>query len=146
MTNKVESIVASITAKLKTAGISTVIRFPEDIHNIGNRYPLAIIREERQEFEIAQGQRYEYWLTISITLVSDQTRSRMYYMNNLQVAVFAQLFTDERLGDLVVQIEPVTVDMGNLLSGSNLSGYAGFTETNSFREITLKCLVRDTRP
>ena len=81
-TNKVETIVAAITANLKAAGINTsCYRWPEAIQNVGNAHPLALIKEEAQEFILTSGQRYEYELTLSITLVSDVLRNRMQYMN-----------------------------------------------------------------
>lgn len=146
MTNKVETVVAAITTKLKAAGISTVYRWPEELSKVGNRYPLALIKEESQDFVMASGQQYEYILTITITLASDQIRERMKYMNALENACFAQLFADCTLGGIVSNCNPVRVSMGDLLSGSNLSGYAGFNETTTFRTITLTCLVFDARP
>jgi hypothetical protein len=145
MTNKVETIIAAIEAKLILGGIKATIRFPEQLSSVGNRYPLAIIKEESKDFILTSGQRYEYTLNISITLVSDQLRERMKYMNNLEVAVFNQLFPDCTLGGLVHNLNPVSVNMGDLIIGSDLNAYAGFTETNSFRTITLECMVTDTR-
>ena len=145
MTNKVETIIQAITTKLETAGIKAVIRYPEDLPKVGNRYPLALIKEERQDYIATSGQRYEYNLFITITLVSDRPTSRMKYMNDLQVAVFNQLFPDCTLGGTVRNINPVSVNMGGLIRGSDLSGFAGFTDTNTFREITIQCLVQDAR-
>lgn len=146
MTNKVESIVAEITARLlASTPIKGVIRFPEHYQNIGNRYPLAVIREKRQDCELTSGQLYQYTLTIDIVLVSDVIRNRMQYMNNLQVSVFNAILADAQLGGLCISINPVVVDMGGLIRGSDIDAYAGFTDTNSFRQITLQCLVLDTR-
>lgn len=144
MTNKVETIVSAITTKLTTAGILSVIRFPEDLRKVGNRYPMAIIKEEQQRYIATAGQRYEYELYINIVLVSDAIRERMKTMNDLQVLVFNQLFADSTLGGLVLNINPVTVNMGSL-KGSDIAAYAGFNEAASFREITIQCLVQDTR-
>lgn len=145
MTNKVETIVAAITANLKAAGINTVYRWPEEIQKIGNRYPLALIKEEAQEFILTSGQRYEYVLTLSITLVSDVLRNRMQYMNNLQVTVFNALFATANLGGVVMHSNPVRVEMGGLVSGSDLSAYPGFSESATFRKIEMECLVEDSR-
>ena len=145
MTNKVETIVAAITTNMKAAGIATVYRWPEDIQKIGNRYPLALIKEEEQYFTLTSGQRYEYELTLSITLVSDVLRNRMQYMNNLQVTVFNALFATANLGGVVMHCNPVRVEMGGLVSGSDLSVYPGFSESATYRKIEIKCLVEDSR-
>jgi len=143
--NKVEQIIQAIEARLVKAGIPTVLRFPEDYRSIGNRYPMAIIREERQDYELTAGQRYQYNLTVTIVLVSDKLRERMKVMNELQVAVFNELFKDCTLDGLVMNINPVTVNMGMLLSGSDITATAGFNEAVSFREIQLQMLVQDAR-
>lgn len=145
MTNKVETIVAAITANLKAAGINTVYRWPEAIQNVGNRYPLALIKEEAQEFILTSGQRYEYELTLSITLVSDVLRNRMQYMNNLQATAFNALFATANLGGVVMNCNPVRVEMGGLVSGSDLSALPGFSETATYRKIEIRCLVEDSR-
>lgn len=145
MTNKVESIVAAITTKLQAAGIKTVYRWPEEINKLGNRYPLALIKEQRKEYIATSGQRYEYYLYIDVVLVSEQIRERMKYMNTLEVNAFNQLFPDCTLGGTVMNINPISVNMGDLITGSDISAYAGFTETNSFRTISIQCLVQDTR-
>jgi hypothetical protein len=145
MTNKVETIIAAITVKLKAAGINTVYRWPEELMKVGNRYPLALIKEERQDYIATSGQRYEYVLTITITLVSDAIRERMKYMNALQVTLFNALFADATLGGTVMNINPISVNMGDLIRGSDLSGYAGFNEAASFRTITIQALVQDAR-
>jgi len=145
MTNKFELIVADITEKLRAAGIPVVIRWPEQLQNVGSRYPMAIIKEGYIDYVLTSGQRYEYQVTFSITLVSDAIRERMKYMNNLQVAVFNALFATATLGGLVANCNPVRVQMGDLIGGADISGYAGFTEAATFRTIEIQCLVFDTR-
>lgn len=145
MTNKTESVVSAITTKLRAAGIPTVYRWPEEINKIGNRYPLALIKENSKTFTATAGQLYEYLLRIDIVLVSDQIRERMKYMNTLEVNAFNQLFSDCTLGGIVLNINPIEVNMGELLTGNDISAYAGFTETNSFRTISLECLITDIR-
>ena len=145
MTNQVEIIVAAITDKLKAAGINTVYRWPEEMQKVGNRYPLALIKEERQDYTLTSGQRYEYILTLSITLVSDVLRNRMQYMNYLQATVFRALFATADLGGVCMHTNPVRVEMGGLVSGSDLSAYPGFSESATFRRIEIQCLVEDTR-
>jgi hypothetical protein len=66
-------------------------------------------------------------------------------MNTLEVNAFNQLFSDCTLGGIVLNINPIEVNMGELLTGNDISAYAGFTETNSFRTISLECLITDIR-
>jgi hypothetical protein len=145
MTNKTESVVSAITDRLRSAGIPTVYRWPEEINKIGNRFPLALIKEHSKTFTATAGQLYEYLLRIDIVLVSDQIRERMKYMNTLECNAFNQLFSDCTLGGIVLNINPIEVNMGELLTGNDISAYAGFTETNSFRTISLECLITDIR-
>ena len=56
MTNKVETIVTAITNYLKAAD-KYGLPLAEAIQNVGNRYPLALIRS--LEFILTSGQRYE---------------------------------------------------------------------------------------
>lgn len=145
MTNLIEPIIQKLEYRLGLAGIKFIARFPEDIPRLGNRFPLAIIKEESKEFEPTSGGLYSYFLNIIIVLVSDVLKDRMKYMNDLEVLVFNQLFDSSRLNGLVMNINPVIVNMGNLISGSDIAAYAGFTETNSFREITIRMQMQDSR-
>jgi hypothetical protein len=145
MTNKVDTIVSAIEAKLIAGGIATVYRWPEQVQNIGNRYPLAFIREDRQEFIATSGQRYEYYLYISIILIDNAIRERMKTMNALQVLAFNALFTDCTLSGNVMNINPVSVDMGGLLSNSVRDLLPGHSESLSFRTIQIQCRVQDAR-
>lgn len=145
MTNLIEPIILSLETRLAKAGIKFIARFPEDIPRLGNRYPLAIIKEESKEYEPTSGGLYSYFLNITIVLVSDVLKDRMKYMNDLEVAVFNQLFDSSQLNGLVMNVNPVFVNMGTLMNGSDISAYAGITETNSFREITIRMQMQDSR-
>ena len=145
MTNKVDTIVTAIKNSLISAGILAVYRYPEELNLIGNRFPAAIIREESKDYIATSGQRYEYELTLSITLISDEIRERMKAMNDLEVIVFNALFSTSTLGGLVLNINPVRVEIGELLTGNAITSQAGFTEAQSFRTITINCLVQDSR-
>ena len=145
MTNKIESVIKAIETKLLAAGIEVTCRYPEQLPELGARFPVAIIREDRQDFQQTDGQNLLYVLTLTITLVSDEMNNRMEYMNDLQVAVFNQLFDNSRLDSTVLKADPVSVNVGINLTGTDTNGYGGFAGTNSYREITIECLINDTR-
>lgn len=145
MTNKIETIISAIEGKLILAGVKKTIRYPEQYKNIGNQYPLAIIKEGRQEYIATSGNRYEYDLYISIVLVGVYGTNRMKQMQDLQVAVFNQLFPSATFGGLAMNVNPISVDTGEIMKGSDLSAFAGHNEAASFREITIQFRVQDTR-
>ncbi len=144
MTNKIKEILSTISEKLKTAGIRTVIYYPENYPHIGNRYPMAIIKETRQDYVATSGMQYEYNMYLSIVIVSDKINERLEDMHNLQAKIFNELFKDCSLNGKVANINPIQVNMGDILT-NDINAYAGFTETNSFMEIILQLLIYDER-
>ena len=72
MTNRLKDIIDEISKKLKNAGIKSIILYPENYPNIGNRYPMAIIKETRQDYVAISGMQYEYNMYLSIVIVSDR--------------------------------------------------------------------------
>jgi len=144
MTNRLKEIIEEISKKLKNAGIKSIILYPENYPNIGNRYPMAIIKETRQDYVATSGMQYEYNMYISIVIVSDRINDRLIYMHDLQTKIFNELFKDCTLNGKVANINPIQVNFGDILS-SDINAYPGFTETNSFMEINLQLLLYDER-
>ncbi len=144
MINKLKEIIDEITKKLKNAGIKSIILYPENYPSIGNRYPMAIIKETRQEFIATSGMQYEYNMYLSIVIASDKINDRLMYMHDLQAKIFNELFKDCQMNGKVANINPIQVNFGEMLS-SDLNAYPGFTETNSFMEINLQLLLYDER-
>ena len=144
MTNRLKDIIDEISKKLKNAGIKSIILYPENYPNIGNRYPMAIIKETRQDYVATSGMQYEYNMYISIVIVSDRINDRLIYMHDLQTKIFNELFKDCTLNGKVANIIPIQVNFGDILS-SDINAYPGFTETNSFMEINLQLLLYDER-
>ena len=144
MTNRLKEIIDEISKKLKNAGIKSIILYPENYPNIGNRYPMAIIKETRQDYVATSGMQYEYNMYISIVIVSDRINDRLIYMHDLQTKIFNELFKDCTLNGKVANINPIQVNFGDILS-SDINAYPGFTETNSFMEINLQLLLYDER-
>ena len=144
MTNRLKDIIDEISKKLKNAGIKSIILYPENYPNIGNRYPMAIIKETRQDYVATSGMQYEYNMYLSIVIVSDRINDRLMYMHDLQTKIFNELFKDCTLNGKVANINPIQVNFGDILS-SDINAYPGFTETNSFMEINLQLLLYDER-
>ena len=144
MTNRLKDIIDEISKKLKNAGIKSIILYPENYPNIGNRYPMAIIKETRQDYVATSGMQYEYNMYLSIVIVSDRINDRLMYMHDLQTKIFNELFKDCKLNGKVANINPIQVNLGDILS-SDINAYPGFTETNSFMEINLQLLLYDER-
>ena len=144
MTNRLKDIIDEISKKLKNAGIKSIILYPENYPNIGNRYPMAIIKETRQDYVATSGMQYEYNMYLSIIIVSDRINDRLIYMHDLQTKIFNELFKDCTLNGKVANINPIQVNFGDILS-SDINAYPGFTETNSFMEINLQLLLYDER-
>jgi hypothetical protein len=144
MTNRLKDIIDEISKKLKNAGIKSIILYPENYPNIGNRYPMAIIKETRQDYVATSGMQYEYNMYLSIIIVSDRINDRLMYMHDLQAKIFNVLFKDCTLNGKVANINPIQVNFGDILS-SDINAYPGFTETNSFMEINLQLLLYDER-
>lgn len=145
MINKMGMVIAELEKKLKAAGIRAIVRYPEHYGKIGNLYPMAIIKEGNHTHIIEPGNRYVYWMEVSVSIVGNFTQNRMEQMQKLQVAVFNELFPDNTMGGLVMNINPVSVQTGEIMKGSDLHGYAGFTEAASFRVINMKIQVQDAR-
>lgn len=145
MTNKMGAIIAEIENRLKQAGIRVVIRYPEHYGKIGNMYPLAIVKEGNQNYIATSGNRYEYTMDVTVVIVGSYTQNRMAQMQELQVKVFNELFPDATFGGTAMNVNPVSVNTGEIIKGSDIYGYAGFTETTSFREINIKFTVQDAR-
>ena len=144
MTNRLKEIIDEISKKLKNAGIKSIILYPVNYPNIGNRYPMAIIKETRQDYVATSGMQYEYNMYLSIVIVSDRINDRLMYMHDLQAKIFNELFKDCTLNGKVANINPIQVNFGDILS-SDINAYPGFTETNSFMEINLQLLLYDER-
>ena len=126
MTNRLKDIIDEISKKLKNAGIKSIILYPENYPNIGNRYPMAIIKETRQDYVPTSGMQYEYNMYLSIVIVSDRINDRLMYMHDLQTKIFNELFKDCKLNGKVANINPIQVNFGDILS-SDINAYTGFT-------------------
>lgn len=146
MTNKIETLYTTLTTMLNTAGIANVLRIPDDIRLIGNYYPMAFLQEGGQDYLLASGQQYEYDVVFNIYLVSDMINGQSKYMNDLQVAVFNQIFSNANLSGFARKVDPISVDPG---ASSTLADYmppsAGFNESCIVRLISIKVKLLDVR-
>ena len=145
MTNKFKTIIEAIETKLLAAGCKRVFRYPEDYGKIGNQYPFAVLKEGRQQYIATAGNRYEIDTFIIITLYGSYGTNRMERMQDLQVAVFNQLFPDAKLAGAVANINPVTVDPGEIMTGSDIFARAGHNEAVAMREIVIQTKHYDSR-
>ena len=144
MVNKALTIITEIKTRLEADGLR-VLRYPDDIGRVGNTYPLILIKEGGKNFDRATGNRYEYDLPITLVLIGAYGTNRMSKMNDLQNQIYAALFADATLGGLAMNVNPISVDTGEIMKGSDLSAFAGHNEAASFREIQIQFRVQDAR-
>lgn len=146
MTNKIETLYTTLTTLIQSAGIANVLRIPDEIGVIGNYYPMAFLQEGNQDYLLASGQQYEYDVVMNIYIASDMVQSQSKYMNDLQVAVFNQIFSNANLSGFARKIDPIYVDPG---ASTTLSGLlpptAGFNEACIVRLISIKVKLLDVR-
>jgi hypothetical protein len=145
MTNKISPLITELEKRLSNAGIAKTIRYPEQIGEIGNLFPMAIIEEGIQSYIATPGNQYEYTVPIRIGIVSDVIHDRIEYMNDLQAAIFNQLFPSATLDGLVMNINPVTVDPDGGTLKAKMGMLSGFVDAAAFREITIECMLCDAR-
>ena len=145
MTNRADLIIPAIEVKLLNAGVKKCARYPEQYPQIGNLYPIAIIKEGTQRDLADSGLQYMTDWNLSIVLVSNATRSRSDAMSDLETAVFNQLFADNTLGGLAIDISPSRVSVGGLITGSEIQAQAGYTEVATHREIELVVRTEQSR-
>jgi len=145
LTNKIETLYTTIATLLNTAGISNVLRIPDDIRRIGNYFPMALLQEGTQDYLLTSGQQYEYDVVMNIYIVSDVIEGQSKYMNDLQVAVFNQLFANANLSGAVRKIDPISVDPGASTQLSGILVNAGFSEACVVRQISCRIKLLDAR-
>ncbi len=144
MTNKTSIIISALKTRLLSAGLF-VLRYPDDLKSVGNRYPVVFIREGDKSFEPTRGNRYEYTQTLTLILAGAYTQNRMSQMNTLQKKVYDAILQDPSLGGLVMNVNPTATNTGEVIRDTGVLGYAGHNEAVAYREIVLNILVQDAR-
>ena len=145
MTNKIETLYATLTMLIQSAGIANVLRIPDEIRYIGNNYPMALIQEGQQVYTVDAGQRYIYTVAMRIYLCTDMVNGQSKYMNDLQVAVFNQLFANANLSGFAMNCNPISVDPGAQSQISELFISAGYNDALVVRAIDIEVKLQDVR-
>ncbi len=144
MINKLEPVKAELRKRLQSAGVKRCLDYPEQIGNIGNFLPLAMLRSESCEIASTANlcMVYEYYITIYVCTQAniEKTKAHEDFIFACMNAIYASstLNEDNRLGGVANMIVPTNIrfDEGIPFASDMLPQNAIQTSALSFK-ITL---------
>lgn len=109
MTNKLEAVKAIIRTRLLSAGIKRNITYPDDIHSIGNYFPMAIIESDRADHVTAANMLidYDYYVNIYVLTQAGITPSKIH--EDMVYACLNAIYVDNDMGGTAYSVNPVGI-------------------------------------
>jgi len=98
MINKIDSILTALKTRLRTAGIQSVLEFPEGLRHIGNKFPMAMIMLDGESNIGDQAGQLEVDCAISLYIVTQHGVNVLKQHNDVLYAAQNAIYLDTDLG------------------------------------------------